>query len=167
MTLEPQVAAHAGELYAVLNDGEVFRYIDAVHQPASEEALRERLTRLESRRSPDGTEHWLNWVVRNDAAMVVGYVQATVMPQGEAEVAYVLGREHWGRGHGFAAMTTMLAELARGYGVKRATATLDPDNAASRALLAKLGFVFVSANDAAHEVTFARDLAEPDDDPLE
>jgi ribosomal-protein-alanine N-acetyltransferase len=158
VTLEPQVAGHAAELFAVLDDAEVFRYIDAVYRPVSEDALRRRLARLESRKSPDGTEHWLNWVVRNGAGIVVGYVQATVFPAGTAEVAYVLGREHWRKGYGVAAVSAMLADLVETYGVTRALATLDPDNAASLALLTRMGFEFVAEDAAAHEVTYARDL---------
>ena len=91
LVLEPQVAAHAAELFPVLDDPGLYDFIDD-EGPASETALRERLARLESRRSPDGSEAWLNWVVRNAEGRVVGYVQATVGPKHEAEIAYVLGR---------------------------------------------------------------------------
>jgi RimJ/RimL family protein N-acetyltransferase len=158
VTLEPQVPAHAAALFAVLDDAEVFRYIDAVYRPASELALRERLARLESRRSPDGTEHWLNWVVRNDAGIAVGYVQATVFPSGSAEVAYVIGRRYWRMGYASAAVSAMLLELLGEYGVSRATATLDRDNAASVALLTRLGFQFDSEDGEAHEAIYARAL---------
>jgi RimJ/RimL family protein N-acetyltransferase len=157
VTLEPQVAAHAAELYAVLRDPRLYRFTDD-KEPTDETALRARLGRLESRRSPDGTEQWLNWVVRNDAGVVVGYVQATVYAHHEAEVAYVVGREHWRRGYGAAATAAMLDELRVSYGVIRATATLDPDNTASLALLAKLGFRFEAEDAAAHEVRHVRVL---------
>jgi RimJ/RimL family protein N-acetyltransferase len=157
VNLEPQVAAHAAELYAVIRDPALYRYIDT-KEPASEAALAERLARLEGRMSPDGSEHWLNWIVRDASGVLVGYVQATVTPGGSAEIAYVLGRQHWRRGHAFAACSAMLAELAEGYGVTRITATLDPENAASRALLEKLGLAQIGEDPAAHEVTFARDL---------
>lgn len=155
VTLEPQVEAHAAELYAVIGDPELYAFTDD-KQPVSEAALRERLARLESRQSPDGAQHWLNWVVRNEDGVVVGYVQATVHGT-EAEIAYVLGREHWRLGYGFAACTAMLGELAAGYGVTLVTARLDPQNAASLALLRKLGLGLI-AEDAAEEVTYARDL---------
>jgi [ribosomal protein S5]-alanine N-acetyltransferase len=138
VTLEPQLASHAAELYAVIRDPSLYEFIDD-KEPASEAALRERLLRLESRRSPDGTEHWLNWVVRNSSGELVGYVQATVTPDHSAEIAYVLGRDHWRKGYAYAACASMIAELRSGYGVTRLTATLDPANAASLALLRKLG----------------------------
>jgi RimJ/RimL family protein N-acetyltransferase len=158
VTLEPQVAAHAAELYAAIADPELYRFTDD-KEPASEAWLRARLARLESRRSPDGAEHWLNWVVRTKAGLVAGYVQATVTPDGDAEIAYVLARPFQRQGIGFAAVTLMLDELAGAYGAIRAWATLDPDNAASLALLRKLGFRFVSEDAVAHEVRYRRDLA--------
>jgi RimJ/RimL family protein N-acetyltransferase len=157
ITLEPQIAAHAAELYAVIRDPALYRYIDR-KEPANEAVLAERLARLESRMSPDGSEHWLNWVVRDASGALVGYVQATVTPDAAAEIAYVLGRPYWRRGYAFAACSAMIAELAEGYEVTRITATLDPENAASRALLEKLGLRQIGEDPVAHEVTFARNL---------
>ena len=157
VTLEPQLATHAGELYAVIGDPSLYEYIDA-KEPASEAALRERLQRLESRLSPDGTEHWLNWIVRNPAGELVGYVQATVTPDRSAEIAYVLGRAHWRRGYASAACTAMIGELRRRYGVTRLTATLDPANAASLALLRKLGLGLAWTDEPGNEVGYGLDL---------
>lgn len=151
--LEPQTAAHAAELFAVLDDPQLYVFTDD-KGPASLEALTERLRRLESRVSADGTEHWLNWAVRSPEGPVVGYVQATVRSGGEAEIAYVLGRAHWGRGFAMRACDAMLQALADDYAVTRATATLDPQNSASLALLRGLGFSLVSSDSAANEVTY-------------
>jgi RimJ/RimL family protein N-acetyltransferase len=155
LTLEPQTIAHAAELYAVLDDPELYVFTDD-KGPASELALADRLRRLESRVSPDGAEHWLNWVVRTAEGKIVGYVQATIGSGGEAGIAYVLGRAHWRRGYAKAACGLMLRELADTYGATTATATLDPRNAASLALLRSLGFSFLSRNDAVNEITYAR-----------
>ena len=159
VTLEPQLASHAAELYAVISDPSLYEFIDN-KEPASEAALRERLARLESRRSPDGTEHWLNWVIRNAAGEVVGYVQATVTPDRSAEIAYVLGRVHWRKGYATAACSAMIGELREAYGVTRLTATLDPANTASLALLRKLGLGLAWTNAAEQEVGYALDLPE-------
>ncbi len=160
VTLEPQLASHAAELYAVIGDPSLYEFIDS-GPPASEAALRERLARLESRRSPDGAEHWLNWIVRNAAGELVGYVQATVTPDNSAEIAYVLGRAHWRKGYATAACAAMIGELRGTYGVTRLTATLDPANTASLALLGKLGLGLVWTNPAAREAGYALDLPLP------
>ena len=157
VTLEPQLASHAAELYAVISDPSLYEFIDD-KEPATEAALRARLARLESRRSPDGAEHWLNWVVRNPAGELVGYVQATVTPDHAAEIAYVLGRAHWRRGYAYAACAAMIQELRATYGVTRLTATLDPANTASLALLRKLGLALIWEDEPAEEVGYALDL---------
>lgn len=159
VTLEPQLASHAAELYAVIADPALYEFIDT-KEPASEAALRKRLTRLESRTSPDGTEHWLNWIVRSSAGELVGYVQATVTPDHSAEIAYVLGRAHWRKGYAYAACTAMIDELRKSYGVTRLTATLDPANTASLALLRKLGLGLVWEDVPGEEVGYALDVPE-------
>ena len=157
VTLEPQLASHAAELYALISDPSLYEFIDQ-KEPVSETALRLRLQRLETRQSPDRTEHWLNWIVRNPAGEMVGYVQATVTPDHSAEIAYVLGRAHWRKGYAYAACRAMIAELRSSYGVTRLTATLDPANDASLALLRKLGLSLVWTDEPGHEVGYAMDL---------
>jgi [ribosomal protein S5]-alanine N-acetyltransferase len=157
VTLEPQSASHASELFAVVSDPSLYEFIDN-KPPATEQAFRKRLQTLESRLSPDGTEQWLNWIVRNATGDLVGYVQATVTPDRSAEIAYVLGRAFWQKGYAYAACAAMIGELRSTYGANRITATLDPANQASLALLRKLGLGLVWADEAAHEVGYALDL---------
>lgn len=142
----------------MLADRDLYRFIDAA-PPADEAALRERLGRLESRRSPDGTQHWLNWVVRTTEGQVAGYVQATVSAAGEAEIGYVIGRDFWRHGIGSAAVAIMLDELASAQGVTLAIATLDRRNAASLALLRKLGFRYAGEAAADGDLRYIRPLA--------
>jgi len=156
LALEPQVAAHAPELFPLLSDESLYTFTDD-KTPVSLDWLRSRFARLESRRSPDGSQHWLNWVVRDRGGMAVGYVQATVAGDG-ADIAYVIGRPYWRRGYAFAACVAMIAELAAVYGVRRVTATVDRRNTASLALLKKLGLGLVNKDAEANEMTFARDL---------
>jgi len=123
LRLEPQVATHAAELYPVLADPALYVFTDD-KGPTDEAALTGRLRHLESRRSPDGAEQWLNWVVRTSDCGVVGYVQATVRAGSEAEIAYMLGRAFWRRGYATTACSLMLSELFQAYSVRRVTATL-------------------------------------------
>jgi RimJ/RimL family protein N-acetyltransferase len=138
LTLEPQVAAHADALFPVLCDPAIYEYEN--DPPASLAALRERFARLEARQSPEGGEHWLNWVIRLPGAGLIGFVQATVHADGRAAIAYVLGSPYWGRGHARRAVEAMLAELAESYEVKRYSASLKRRNLRSLRLLERLGF---------------------------
>jgi len=141
--LEPQVAAHAEEMFAVLSDPAIYEYEN--EPPSSLDWLRERLTRLESRQSADGTQRWLNWVVRLRTGGLIGYVQATIFPTGRAAIAYVLASEYWGRGLASEACQAMIAELARDHGVVMVYATFKRRNARSARLLERLGFAAATA----------------------
>jgi [ribosomal protein S5]-alanine N-acetyltransferase len=138
LTLEPQVAAHAEEMFAVLSDPALYEHEN--EPPASLEWLRTRFAKLESRRSADGSEQWLNWVIRLPSREAVGYVQASVYPDARAAIAYVLGSQHWGRGIASRAVRAMLDELVAQYGVGTFTAELKRENHRSMRLLERLGF---------------------------
>jgi ribosomal-protein-alanine N-acetyltransferase len=140
LVLEPLTRRHAREMFEALSDRAIFRYIDEA-PPASVEALAARYTRLESRRSGDGREHWLNWVVREPASgAAIGFVQASVMENGTAFVAYVIAPPSQGKGYGREATAAMIDELAARYGAKDLRASVDARNAASIRLVAALGF---------------------------
>jgi [ribosomal protein S5]-alanine N-acetyltransferase len=139
LTLEPQTAAHASAMFDALNDVEVHTYLDDT-PPVSVHALRERFARLETRCSADGSELWLNWALRLDDGAIAGYVQATVLRDGSAWIAYLLGRAHWGRGHATRAVCAMIDELVNQHRVTQLLATADRDNRRSIALLGRLGF---------------------------
>lgn len=126
-------------MFELLSDAEIYRYLD-YPPPASIEHLRNVYAQLEARKSPDGNEAWLNWVVRPHAHPLVGYVQATVASNRSAYVAYVLGSQHWGRGYALKAMHAMLGHLASAYGVNRCVATVEAENQRSIRLLERLGF---------------------------
>ncbi len=139
VVLEPLVAGHADVMFELLNDAELHRYLD-FGPPASVEHLRRVYAQLEGRRSPDGRETWLNWVVRPREGSIVGVVQATVGSNASAYVAYMLGRKHWGHGYALEAMHTMLDHLSDAYGVERCLATVEAQNQRSIRLLQRLGF---------------------------
>jgi len=142
LTLEPQTATHADEMFAVLSDPAIYEHENA--PPPSLEWLRTRFTKLETRVSPDGREQWLNWVIRLSDAALIGYVQATVHPDGRAAIAYELSSAHWGRGLAHQAVEAMMRELAERHGVRRFTAVLKRGNLRSLRLLERLGFSLAS-----------------------
>lgn len=143
LLLEPQTAAHAEAMFTVLCDPALYAHEN--EPPPSLEWLRERFIRLESRRSGDGRERWLNWVIRSHEDPPIGYVQATVHAHRHASIAYVLSSAHWHRGVATRAVRLMLEELSSSYGVKRFTAVLKRGNVPSRRLLERLGFTAESA----------------------
>ena len=147
MSLDPLNAGHAETLFPLLREQELWCYTEE-DAPANVEALRERYRRWEARRSPDGTELWLNWAVVSHEHGAAGFVQATVSGDREvAEIAYVIGKPFWLLGLGTEAVTVLLAFLHDGLGVRRAVASVDQRNVASLRLLKKLRFAIVDARD--------------------
>lgn len=136
--LEPQVAAHADAMFGVLSDPAIYEHEN--EPPASVELLRTRFARLESRLSPDGTEHWLNWVIRLPSSALIGYVQATVYTPHRAAIAYELNSAYWGKGLAAAAVNLMVDELVANYGVNTLSAVLKARNARSRRFLEHMEF---------------------------
>lgn len=154
--LEPQRAAHAAEMFGVLGDPAIYEFENA--PPPSQAWLEQRYAKLESRRSADGSEHWLNWVVRLPTGELAGYVQATVMPSSRAFVAYEFASRHWRQGIGSRAVRAMLVELVEAYAVHTFVAVLKARNHRSLALLRSLGF--------SEEVPPAQSPADIDPDEL-
>jgi RimJ/RimL family protein N-acetyltransferase len=145
-TLEPQVEAHAVAMFDVLSDPAIYEFEGG--PPASVERLAASFRFKEGRLSPDGQEQWLNWVLRLPGGDLAGYVQATVLGNGVSYVAYELSSAHWRQGIGSAAVTAMLEELGRSYGVHTFVAVLKRANFRSMGLLRHLGFEPGSAADA-------------------
>ena len=138
LRLEPVSAAHAAEMAPLLDDGSLHTFIGG--EPLAVDALAERYRRWESGRSPDGTEAWLNWVVRRSSdGTPVGTAQATVIePRRSAEVAWVIATAHQGNGYGKEA-AALMAEHLLAHGVRRLVAHVHPDHHASAAVAASLG----------------------------
>ena len=153
LVLEPLTAAHAEAMFALLSDPALYRYIDEA-PPADADSLRARYARLERRESADGRQRWLNWVVCVPGRPPLGYVQATVLDNGSAWVAYLLGSAHQGRGHATRATAAMLAHLESEHGTSRLLANVEAENLPSIRLLQRLGFRAATAAEAArHEPT--------------
>ena len=146
-TLEPEVVAHAEEMFVVLSDPAIYEFEG--EPPPSVERLANGLARRESRMSPDGTQQWLNWVVRLPTGELTGYAQATVLASGASYVGYEFASRFWRQGLGTAAIGTMLDELASRYAVHTFVAVLKSRNFRSMGLLVKLGFVPATPEQAA------------------
>src|SRR5262245_39733424 len=156
VVLEPQLAAHAAEMFVVLSDPAIYEFENA--PPKSVAWLTERFARLESRVSPDGAEQWLNWVIRLPSGALAGYVQATITQDRTAHIAYELASKFWRQGIGSAAVSGMLKELAVSYGVSTCVATLKERNYRSFALLQSLGFERFGSNKS-DEVVMRKSLS--------
>jgi [ribosomal protein S5]-alanine N-acetyltransferase len=145
VSIEPRLPAHAEALFAVLSDPLLYEFVDEVHRPASVAALRERLERNAGGKSPDGSEDWLGWVIRDDGGEIVGSATATIHSNREADIAYSVASRHWGKGYARSAVTELLARLVSENGVTVFCIVAERLNVRSVRLAERLGFVEVSS----------------------
>jgi [ribosomal protein S5]-alanine N-acetyltransferase len=154
--LEPRAARHAQDLFALLSDPSLYKFLDE-GPPESKQALAQRFARSESRMSPDGKEHWLNWVIfvstsalgspAKRGQQAAGYVQATVdAATREATLACVVGSKFWGQGIATEAVGQMMTTVVESFGTQRFWWVAERANVGSLALARRLGFVEVPAD---------------------
>ncbi|MGZ8203389.1 MAG: GNAT family N-acetyltransferase [Burkholderiales bacterium] len=139
LRLEPLVVAHAEEMFEPLSAAAMYDYMPG-GPPSSPAALRERYVQLARGRSADGSQQWLNWIVRLNSGHCAGFVQATIYPELTGDFAFAFSPRYWGRGVAIEACQAALPYLARERRVTALFATVDPQNARSLRLLVRLGF---------------------------
>jgi RimJ/RimL family protein N-acetyltransferase len=112
LRLEPLDVAHAEQMVDVLADPHLYDVIGG--EPPDLEQLRSTYQRLLAG-PPRPDEAWLNWIVVVDA-QPVGYVQATVTVRAgvtTAELAWLTGVTHQGKGYAVEAAAAAMAQLRR------------------------------------------------------
>jgi len=84
---------------------------------------------------------WRGWTIeRKEDGAVLGTLAAVEIRQGVSEIGYLLIRRYWGHGYAREGVARLLDRLFHEEGLRRVTADVDPENAASNALLKDLGF---------------------------
>ncbi|GAA3287291.1 GNAT family N-acetyltransferase [Arthrobacter citreus] len=137
LILEPLNPDHAKEMVPVLEHPGLYEFTGG--HPPTLEALSHRYV-LQSGGDPSGSETWLNWIIREqETGSAAGFVQATVAAGGHAaDVAWVVGQKHQGRGYATEAASAMVDWLIQ-QGVGRFYASIHSRNASSAAVAAHLG----------------------------
>ncbi|MCB5163454.1 GNAT family N-acetyltransferase [Streptomyces bambusae] len=141
LALEPLRPGHAPEAFPVFDDVRLHTWTGGA--PSTLAELAARYARQAAGRSPDGSQGWLNWMLRRtDDGRLAGTVQATVYRTSagdlEASLAWVVGVEHQGLGFAREAAAAM-ADWLRGQGVTVLAAYVHPEHAASAAVARALG----------------------------
>jgi RimJ/RimL family protein N-acetyltransferase len=129
--------ADADALFAIGRDPEVARFADwpiEVERGPALERLRQRAKEWDS-----GAEYyWVITLAGDDR--VIGAV-STRLDRHMADVGYLLGRRHWGRGYATEAARAIVDWTFSVPTVHRVWATCDTENAASARVLEKIGLV--------------------------
>lgn len=121
--------SHATAMFEILNDVTLHEFIGG-QPPENAEALCRRYETWERRRSPNGTELWFNWVLRErEHGDLIGHAQAGVGAH-HADVSWVIGSRWQRRGYASEAALRIVEWLV-GMGVKEIQASINPDHLAS------------------------------------
>jgi RimJ/RimL family protein N-acetyltransferase len=137
LALEPLRIEHAPELAALTRDPDLHRFIGG--RPETLPEVTARVRRQVAGASPDGRQGWLNWVLRDADGAAAGTVQAT-LTGAAAELAWVVGTAHQGRGYASEAAVGV-RDWLRTQGIEDFTAHIHPDHAASAGVARRLGLV--------------------------
>ncbi|HEY8617992.1 GNAT family protein [Phenylobacterium sp.] len=138
LRLEPLTAADAALIFGIVDDPEVMAYWDwpEIDDPdVIAEMVRAQVEAMEAGRA-------IHWVVRTlENGEFVGACDLTEIDRRHrrAEVAFILGRDAWGRGYALEAMRTVTAYAALS-GLRKLAARTHLGNRRSENLLHKLGF---------------------------
>ena len=131
----------ADALFVLTHDPEVMRYVGDGKPWPDIEQTRGWLARVgESYR----TRGWGRWaVVEKESGVAVGSCGFVPLPwSGEIDFGYMFRRDRWGRGYASEITPAALLYGFERYGFPEVVASIAPENAASRRVLEKLGFVY-------------------------
>jgi RimJ/RimL family protein N-acetyltransferase len=121
-------------------DDAVTRYLPYESWRGMEDA-REWLGRAVARLAAG--EAWQFVIVQRASGRVIGscLLFHFDLPNGRAELGYLLGREHWGAGYMQEAAAALIDFAFGTVGLRRLEAQIDPRNEASARLLERVGFI--------------------------
>lgn len=140
LLLEPLRVEHAVEAAAAFDDIALHTYTGGA--PATAEHLHIRYARQIIGLSPDGSQTWLNWMLRRvDTAELMGTVQATVVHDdtgGSAELSWMIATSSQGQGYAREAASAMVAWLQQ-RNVCIVVAHIHPEHRASAGVARALG----------------------------
>ncbi len=137
LDLVPIVREHAARMFEVLKDPALYGFTEGA-PPTDANELGCRFERWEKRLSPDGTELWFNWAVRESpSGKFVGHLQASVT-SGYADIAWVIGTLWQNRGYATEAAKAVMEWILK-LGVNEIRAAINPDHVASIKVAERIG----------------------------
>ena len=159
LDLVPLRPSDADEMVSVLAEPALYAFTGGT--PPDIATLRDRYDRQARGWSSDGTERWLNWIVRLRATSgAIGFVQATARDGASvAEIAWLIGVAWQGRGYATEAVSAVVGWLETA-GATEIVAHIHPGHSASAGVAARAGLTPTGDLDADGEQIWRLDTAE-------
>ena len=137
LDLLPVHRDHAPLMFPVLHDSALHEFTGG-SPPVDVDALARQYEHWERRRSPDGAEMWLNWVLRpREQGELIGHLQVGIAGD-RATMAWSLGSRWQRQGYATEAARAVLGWI-RHLGVSEVRASIHPGHAASIRIAERLG----------------------------
>jgi RimJ/RimL family protein N-acetyltransferase len=124
---------------ALWGDPQVMRFIDA-RGALSEEQVRDRLAREMATASAHQVQYWPAFLLAGGEHLGCAGLRPYRLDEGVYEIGVHLRPAWWGQGYALEAALAVMAHAFASLGARALFAGHDPNNQASRRLLAKLGF---------------------------
>jgi ribosomal-protein-alanine N-acetyltransferase len=140
LVLRAAAPADVDAMFRIMSDPQVVRYFGTPPMQTPEQAA-ERIARLEESFAEQSGIRWA--ITRRGSDELIGTCGfwRLLKPHFRAEIGYELAPETWGQGIMAEAVGAALAFGFTTMGLHSVEANIHPDNAASRRVLEKLGFV--------------------------
>ncbi|WP_242146067.1 GNAT family N-acetyltransferase [Sphingomonas sp. BAUL-RG-20F-R05-02] len=150
LILRPPQPGDTAALHAMWSDPRVMADLAPVKSPAESA---ETIARHEAYRATHGVGFWTT--LRKEDGAVIGFCGLKPGAEdtpiaGELEVGWMLAADHWRRGFGHEAAAASLAWGWANHDAPRIVAITAAQNAASRALMVRLGMTHTAALDFEH-----------------
>lgn len=153
LTLRVPTLEDIEPLCVLWSDPQTMKYIGKGGTPWTRDMVTERIERAIRFCAEHGMTFWT--IIENDSGSVIG--QGGLVPiefnGPEIELGYRLGKPYWGKGY-----ASEIARASAGYGLDRLghdrlVAVTYPENAGSRRVLEKTGFIELGMSDLYYETS--------------
>jgi len=138
----PFSLSDVNELFQIRGDEEAMRYWDWPADKTlaeTEHVAREMLVDVNKGAAKI-------WTARLSDGTFVGVVDLSSIADGEADIGFMIRRDHWGKSYAFGACMLVIVN-AHAMKLKRLNACIHADNQRSRKLLQRLGFSPIETRD--------------------
>jgi ribosomal-protein-alanine N-acetyltransferase len=141
LALRPLEQADSLAVFGMMSDAETMRFWD--WPPFSDRAIVEEIVahQLADVRAGNAL-YWAACLRGSDVVLSVCDLSEIDIHHARAEVGFLFGRAHWGRGYAAEAMETIIGHAFGRLGLERLWARVHAGNKTSEKLLTRLGFTY-------------------------
>ena len=143
--IRPYRADDYEESYALMQDKELYRFLhfDVMNADEYQGLFHWLIQSYESK----GNDYKYSFaIILKETNQLIGWagVGNLDLLENEKEIYYLIGQQHWGNGYAYEAAKEVVKYAFNSRGLNRVVAKVDPDNAASKRIIEKLGFRYES-----------------------